>query len=158
MAQLSYCDWFSWTQAIGSSNREARGPWHLINLRPLYRSANFAIENSLQFSKVPPFLTFSSFLCQWHRPLVKSLTILVYHYIKVLHQVRSVTQPGHLITGKDGRTLRPYCGSIAQWNLSVCCDTIGTTHCGLTKLVLLLCSSLTMIIRCGLNWEVTTTL
>ena len=32
MAQLSYCDWFSWTQTIGSSNREARGPWHLINL------------------------------------------------------------------------------------------------------------------------------
>ena len=29
--------------------------------------------------------------------------------------------PGHLITTKNGWILRPYCGSIVHWNLSICC-------------------------------------
>ena len=51
---------------IGNGNRGARGPWPLLNLRPLHRIVIFAIENHFSLAKWPP-LTFSSFLRQCQR-------------------------------------------------------------------------------------------
>ena len=52
MAQLSYCDWFSWTQTIGGKNRE---PGPLLNLRPFHRNVIFVIENYLSIAKWPSY-------------------------------------------------------------------------------------------------------
>ena len=46
--------------AIGGGNMEARGPWPLLNLRPLHRIVIFAIENHFSLAKWPPLLSVAS--------------------------------------------------------------------------------------------------
>ena len=41
-------------------NKEARGPWFLLDLTPLHRIVMFAINHTDQFSKVAPLLSVAS--------------------------------------------------------------------------------------------------
>ena len=56
-----YDIWYVMTHfSIGGRNREARGPWPLLNLRTLHRIVIFAIENHFSLAKWPPLLSVAS--------------------------------------------------------------------------------------------------
>ena len=57
MAQLSYCDCFSWTQTIGGGNRGDRSP---LKFKAFPWECNFCNRKLLEYSKVAPLLSAAS--------------------------------------------------------------------------------------------------
>ena len=45
---------------IGGRNRGVRGPWPLLNFRPLHRNVIFATENCFSLGKVAPLISVAS--------------------------------------------------------------------------------------------------
>ena len=73
---------------IGGGNRGARGPWPLLNSKPLHRNVIFAIENHFSLVKWPPLLSVASsasvttgmtHLQSWPSPLM----IVIHVYTKM---------------------------------------------------------------------------